>query len=507
MNRSKVFILNTFFAASNQMVVFIVGFIVPHYMLKYYGSEINGLLSSITQFIGYFNIVEAGLSGAAIYSLYKPLAESNYKEISCIVVATRNFYYRSGVLFLGLLLILSIIYPTQIKVDGISNYEMTFLIIILGMSGILEFFTLGKYRAILTADQKLYIISIASIIYQVINTAIFVFLAVNRVGIFYLKLFSMSAIFIRCFILYYFCRKQYYYIDYFVCPNYKALNKRWDALFLQVLGVIHSGSPIILATIFTNLKQVSVYTINNMIIGGIQGIIGIFTNGLSSSFGDIIARNQKETLKRAYTEFEFAFYSLITIIYSVSMVMLIPFVKIYTGSVTDINYADPKLGFLFVLNAFLYDIKIPQGMLIISAGQYRETRVQTTLQGLIAILGGILLAPKFGLYGILSASVISNLYRAIDLLFYVPKHITSLSVSQTLKHVWYIPMQFLVIVFSGFCFIRDVNNYMQWFFSALYMTAYSVVIVGLTGIIFNRKEVYHIMARLRGIIVTNYDRK
>ena len=56
----------------------IAEFIIPCIMLKYYGSEINGLVSSINQFIVYFNLVEAGLSGAAIYVLYKPLAGKNH---------------------------------------------------------------------------------------------------------------------------------------------------------------------------------------------------------------------------------------------------------------------------------------------------------------------------------------------------------------------------------------------------------------------------------------------
>ena len=70
-------------------------------MLKYYGSEINGLVSSINQFIVYFNLVEAGLSGAAIYALYKPLAENNHKAINSIVSAARNFI-RNQAIFLYL---------------------------------------------------------------------------------------------------------------------------------------------------------------------------------------------------------------------------------------------------------------------------------------------------------------------------------------------------------------------------------------------------------------------
>ena len=65
----------------------IAGFIVPKIMLLNYGSEINGLVSSITQFINYFVIVEAGLTAAAVF-LYKPLAENQHK-INEVVSTTK----------------------------------------------------------------------------------------------------------------------------------------------------------------------------------------------------------------------------------------------------------------------------------------------------------------------------------------------------------------------------------------------------------------------------------
>ena len=81
MGRSKKFILNSVTTALLQVVTMIAGFITPRFMLTAYGSEINGLISSILQFISYFNLVEAGLSSAAVYSLYKPIAEKDYNRI------------------------------------------------------------------------------------------------------------------------------------------------------------------------------------------------------------------------------------------------------------------------------------------------------------------------------------------------------------------------------------------------------------------------------------------
>jgi len=150
-----------------------------------------------------------------------------------------------------------------------------------------------------------------------------------------------------------------------------------------ILGAVHIGAPAVILTLITkNLKLVSVYTIFNMVIAGINGILSIFISGLSASFGDVIAKGETTVLQKAYREVvEFAYYGLITLVYSIAFVTIMPFIKIYTKGVTDINYDVPLIGFLFVLNGLLYNIKTPQGMLVISAGLFKETKVQTTIQG------------------------------------------------------------------------------------------------------------------------------
>lgn len=497
LNRTDKFLYNTFFAASYQIVLLLVGFITPRIMLQYYGSEINGLITSITQFITYFNLVEAGLAGAAVYALYKPLADNDYREISAIVVATKRFYMISGYAFLTLVMGLALMYPMIVKVSGLGYWQVFLLVLILGFSGVLEFFTLGKYRALLTADQKLYVISISSILYIISNTIILMGMAIPQINIVIVKAVALSSILLRCLVLYLYSKRNYTYVDYKVPPNNQALNKRWDALYLQILGAVHTGAPVIIATIFTDLKTVSIYSVYNMIIGGIAGILGIFTNGLSSSFGDIIAKKQTEILQKTYQEFEFAYYSLITLIYSVSFVMIMSFIGLYTTGITDVNYYEPYLGMLFILNALLYNLKTPQGMLVMSAGHYKETKLQTTIQGTIAVVGGIILAPKFGLAGILWGSIFSNLYRDIDLFFYIPKNITKLSVIKTLKKVLCSFVEILIICLPFLHFKVVCDTYFQWVGNAIIIVIYGCLVILIVGGICNQKEITGIWKRIK----------
>lgn len=479
----------------------LAGFITPLVMLKVYGSEINGLVSSINQFIVYFSLVEAGLSGAAIYALYKPLANNDHKAINGVVSAAKKFYTQAGYIFISLTIGLAVIYPMLVKTDAITPFNIGLLVFILGINGALEFFTLSKYRALLSADQRTYIVSLASIVQVVVNTLIIVVLANLRADIVVLRFVALLSIFSRSLILIIYVKVKYKYINYKEEPNFTALNKRWDVLYLQVLGAIQFGSPIVILTIISrDLKVVSVYAIFNMVIAGLNGILSIFVSGLSASFGDVISRRETKTLQKAYRQFELFYYSLITVVYSIAFVTIMSFIRIYTTGITDIKYDLPLVGFLFVLNGLLNNIKTPQGMLVISAGMYKETKVQTTIQGAIAVIGGIILAPFFGIVGVLVGLILSNIYRDIDLLFFIPRNVTKLPVSETAYRIIRVFMCIAIIWIPLYFTKLNPVSYVSWFINAAGVGIYALLIVVLSGLIFDRNDMKSTANRILGMV-------
>lgn len=487
MSRTKRFFYNSVTTALYQVALMLAGFITPRIMLKYYGSEINGLVSSINQFITYFNLVEAGLSSAAIYALYKPLAENDHKAINGVVTAAKKFYTQSGYIFVSLTIGLAVLYPWYVKSEAISPLNISLLVLILGVNGALEFFTLSKYRVLLSADQKTYVISLASIIHVTVNTLIIVILAKLRVNIVILRFVALLSIFLRSLILMIYVKSKYKFINYKEKPNFKALNKRWDALYLQILGAIHTGAPVVILTVITkDLKLVSIYTIFNMVTSGINSILNIFKSGLSASFGDVIARGELKTLQKAYTQFEFSYYSMITVVYSIAFITIMPFIEIYTSGITDINYNIPVIGFLFVLNGLLYNIKSPQGMLVISAGMYKETKLQTTIQGSIAVIIGAILVPYLKIQGVLIGSILSNIYRDIDLLFFIPKYVTKLSVRITALRIIRVFVNIVLICIPFFFIQLNPTSYISWIIDSIVVGIYAVFVILISGILFER---------------------
>ncbi|MBQ7935535.1 MAG: hypothetical protein IJ333_04225, partial [Clostridia bacterium] len=196
-------------------------------------------------------------------------------------------------------------------------------------------------------------------------------------------------------------------------------------------------------------------------------------------------------------EFEFLYYMIITIVYAITFATIMPFINIYTYDITDINYNSPLLGFLFVLNGLLYNLKTPRGMLVISAGLYKETKKQTITQALIAVIGGLVLAPKFSIAGIMLGSIISNLYRDIDLLFFIPKQVTKTPVMNTLRRMIRI---FFCLIFSTLPlqFISFTpQNFLSWALYAAVIGIWTCLVTFLINFIFDKQEFKNILLRFK----------
>ena len=88
--RFKKLRLNSTLALCYQFVLIVAGFVIPRCILKFYGSDVNGLITSITQFLAFINICDLGISAVVSAAYYKPLAENDTVKISKIFLYSKT---------------------------------------------------------------------------------------------------------------------------------------------------------------------------------------------------------------------------------------------------------------------------------------------------------------------------------------------------------------------------------------------------------------------------------
>ena len=108
------------------------------------------------------------------------------------------------------------------------------------------------------------------------------------------------------------------------------MDKRWSALYLQVVQTVQNASPAVLTTLFSTLKMVSVYSVYNMVLAGINGVMSVFSTGVSAGFGELLVKKDMKAFSKAYKDFEYLYYMAMSIVYGVTMATILPFIQVYT---------------------------------------------------------------------------------------------------------------------------------------------------------------------------------
>lgn len=113
--RGKATLLNIISGLLLQCCTLISGFVIPRIVLTYFGSDVNGLVSSLNQFLSYITLVEGGISGVIIANLYKPLVDGDNEKLSSVMVTSDRFYKKIGCIFIVYSLFLACLYPAIFK--------------------------------------------------------------------------------------------------------------------------------------------------------------------------------------------------------------------------------------------------------------------------------------------------------------------------------------------------------------------------------------------------------
>lgn len=481
-----------------QITVAISGLILPRFFIIAYGSTMNGMIVSVTQFISYLALVEAGVSAASIIGLYKPLADNNINEINKILSATKRFYYKSGIAYVALLVVLVAVYPMLVN-NQIEESITRFMIIILATSNLVDYLFLGKYKVLLMANQRGYVMMMAQTLGTVLNTVVTIILILEGCNVLVVKLVATIVYILRFILIYVYVRKNYKYISFNEEPNYEAINQRWAALLHQVTGVIVNNTPVVVMTIFMGAKalvEVSVYGVYNMIAHTLSLLVGSFNTGLQSSFGELLSKGDRAALDKAYSNYEFLTYIVIFWAYTCMAVLIMPFIELYTRDFTDAIYVRGKIAFMFVLVGIAQNIRIPSITLICAAGHYRETRWRAIIEVAIIITVSLILVKPYGMLGVLIGSFCSFLYRGIDIVYYNTTRIMIGSWKRTLRRIVRNSIVLILLTLAGKPLISmAATGYVQWFLWAVIVAAVAAAVFVTVNMLFEKEEFRRLMSR------------
>ena len=470
-----------------QLVIIAYGFIVPKIIINNFGSNINGLISSITQFLTYIALLESGFGPVVKATLYKPIAKKDKKTITDILRTSERFFRKISYIFILYIISLFFIYP--ILVEGSFDALFTIsLIAIIGISTFAEYYFGMTYRLYLQAEQKTYIVSIIQIASYILSILSVVILAILKVDIFTLKLISSLIFVIRPILQNIYVKRKYSINLKDGNPNYK-INQKWDGLAQHIASVIHNNTDITVLTIFCPLAEVSVYSVYYLVVKGIKSLIQAFNNGIDATFGDMIAKKEKETLMRKFTTYECLYFIVTTIVFSCTIVLITPFISVFTLGVSDANYIRPLFGILLAISEFIWAIRLPYSSITLAAGHFKQTKKGAWIECITNILISIILVNWLGIIGVAIGTIVAMTIRTFEFVRHTNRYILKRPTWESAKKIMIVLLETVIIVLiCSQIKYYDNNNYLNWGLNAIITFAIATIIVIGINLLFFKKE-------------------
>ena len=500
MKNFKKTVYNFSFSLLSQLITISLGLIILRITLLNYGSEVNGLMNSVTQFVAYLSLFEAGIQMVAMQALYRPIRNDNTSQICGILAAVNKNYKKTGFYYLISLIVLSVIYPFIAHADGIRWLTVFSVVLFSGLGNVVLFFVQGKYKILLQAEGKTYIITNIQTLISVITSVIKIILLSLGWNVAFIVGVSFIVSLLQAVYIVVYINKKYKWIDLSVAPDNYALRQKGSALIHQISSLIFQNTDVLILTVFCGLKVVSVYSIYKMIVGQISSILNIPFTSFSFHLGQLYNTDIKK-YKETIDVVEVYYSALVFSIYTVTACLLLPFVSLYTRGISDIKYVDKFLALLFVASELLNFMRMAMLNTINYAGHFRKTLSQTITESVINLVLSLVAVARFGIYGVLIGTVAALLYRTTIIIIYSNRKLLDRRPWKTF-FIYFVNFALLFALLFVYLHLKiSIDSYAQFALVGLIATPVAIGIFMLILSIVFRNESARCFRMLKTIIV------
>lgn len=492
-DRESLLKINSAAALVYQVVALVCGFILPKLIISHFGSSINGLLTSIAQFLGFIALCDMGMGAVVPASLYKPLAQKDNDEISRIVVSSEKFYRTIAKVLILYILVLTIVYPAI--VEGFSVLYKISLIVIIASSTFAQYYFGITYSLLITADQRQFIIYTVNGATLILNLVVSYILIKLDCSIHIVKLLS-SLIFIIRPICFSFYVKKHYVINKTIERVGEPIKQKWNGIAQHLAYTVQEKTSVIILSVLSTLESVSVYGVYFLILEGLRGIVYTVSSSLTSYMGSLIASDQQSVLRSKFLEMEWFIHTIAILFFSCASVLIIPFVSVYTYGIHDADYLVPYFPYIICAAICCRCLQLPYNIVVQAAGHFKETQNSAILEPILNISISIALVTKYNLVGVAIGMLISILYRFCYLSLYLTNNIICSEKKGLLKRIVVDSILVLAIALPCSIFRMKEMTYISWIVLSIKVIILALSITVLVNMVFYKSFLKKLLSSL-----------
>lgn len=392
-------------------IVTILGpFAIRTIFIRVLGAEYLGLNSLFSSILTVLNLTELGFSSAIVFSLYKPIAEDDSETIEAILLYYRKVYACIGAIILAIGLLLIPFLPNLISGSYPEDINLVLVYVVYLLNTVISYFLFAYLQALISAFQREDLISRVNIVISIVMyiAQAIVLLTVKN---YYAYLFIMPAFTVINNLRTAFIAKRYF-------PQYKPKGKlapeikkdikvKVSGLMItKVCNVSRNAFDSIFISMFLGLTDTAIYNNYYYIMNAITALLTIVVTSITAGVGNSVSIDPVEKNYSDMNKMNFI-YMWISGWCTVCLFCLYqPFMKMWAGE--DLMF--PMLAVILIC-AYFYALKIGdiRSVYVQATGIWWENRYRAIAEATANIVLNYFLGKYFGVYGIISATLISLL--------------------------------------------------------------------------------------------------
>jgi O-antigen/teichoic acid export membrane protein len=278
-----------------------------------------------------------------------------------------------------------------------------------------------------------------------------------------------------------------YRIDSSVVLEGEPIKQKWNGIAQHFASFVLSHTDVVVLTFFSTFKNVSIYNIYYMVVAGVRQIITTAMTGVEALFGNLYVKKDSQ-LQLIFNGYELLIHSLVILVFSVTALLICPFISIYTRGINDANYIYPNFGILMAMAYGAYSLRLPYNTMVMAAGHYKQTQNSAIVEAVLNVLISFLLVKFIGLYGVAIGTLIAMLYRTVYLAYYLSKAILCRKFELFVKHVVIDVALIVAIYVSCRSLVYYPVGYYEWILLAIKVFGIALFEVIISNFLFYRIE-------------------
>lgn len=406
--RTKKSLINMIVSFSSQIIIILLGFLSRRVLIYSVGVEYLGINGLMTNILMIFSLAESGIGTVIGYSLYEPLAKKNYEKVKSLMKLYKTSYHLLALFTLVVGILFIPFLPIFLKGNTVANVYIIYGLFL--FSSVASY--LFSYKVTLNnADQNKFLSTIANTVTQVLVLLIkIVVLYYTENYVLFLTIDIFSTI-IKNVIFSMIVDRRYPFLK---DKNVEKLDEATKhkitgnikALFINKIGYILSQcSDNLVISSLVSITQLGMYSNYTTIVTSVSGFVTLFTSSLTASMGNLIALEDKERIYSVYKKINMLNIFLYTISSVCIFVLIEPFIVWWLGDESFIM--QKSILVVTILNFYLRGINLSVDTVKNAAGIFKPDRYVSIIEALVNLVISVLLAPKYGIVGVMFGTLMS----------------------------------------------------------------------------------------------------